>query len=365
MSQITKIRRAFKRLSGPERVAALFLSIYLLVALLGPVSGWLILPNELGQTLQPPFAMDGVNSRTMHWLGTDHLGRDVLANLIYGARTALWVSLPAMLLATIIGLVLGSVAGFWGNQGLAISVAGGIFVFLGAMLAFYYGIYLRQIAWRQALQEGSASMLGEAVKTSFIFIIVALFSWLAVKAWRKIGPDKRISLPADQLVLKSIEIVGALPRILLVLCLTAFAQPAVLTVILLSAFTYWTGIARLVRGELLQVKQLSYIEAARVAGLAEKRILFRHALPNALPPVIVAFAFGLGNLMSLEATLSFLGIGIPVDVPSWGRLLRGIRTDFTAWWLLVFPTVLLCGTILSLQTLAQFCLRMLDPTRNK
>jgi peptide/nickel transport system permease protein len=299
-------------------------------------------------------------------LGTDHLGRDVLANLVHGAQTALRVSLPAMLLATLIGLILGCGAGFWGNTGLPISAAGGIMVTMGILLGYYYGIYLRQIAWLQAFQEGNLSVLRETAKSALIFTVFTVLSWMVVKAWHKIaGQSKLLNIPADLIVLKLIEIVGALPRILLVLCLASFAQSSIFTIVLLSAFTYWTSIARLVRGELLQVKQLSFIEAARVAGLSENRILLGHALPNALPPVIVAFAFGLGNLMSLEATLSYLGIGIPVDVPSWGRLLRGITSDFSAWWLLVFPTLFLCGTILSLQTLAQFCLRLLDPTRSK
>ena len=179
----------------------------------------------------------------------------------------------------------------------------------------------------------------------------------------RVGFTKQLTLPVDQIVLKIIEILGAVPRLLLVMCLTAFAQPSVLNLIILSTLTYWTGIARLIRGELLQVKELPFIEAATVAGLPDYRILLRHALPNTLSPVIVAFAFGLGSLMSLEATLSFLGIGIPPEVPSWGRMIKGIRQNDSAWWLLVFPAFTLCCTILSVQTIAQYVIKWLYPQR--
>ncbi len=198
MSDIFKPHRAAQRLSFPEKVALIFLSGFLLMAVLGPVSGWLMDPNEIDETFQPPFSGNGVNGTTRHWLGTDSLGRDVLANLVYGSQTALWVSLPAMLLATIIGLLLGCAAGFWGNTSLTISLAGGILSIGGTVLSFYYGIYLRQFAWLQAFQEGSFSVLREAATSAVFFIIMAIFCWLMVKAWHRIAPSRSLNLPADK-----------------------------------------------------------------------------------------------------------------------------------------------------------------------
>lgn len=363
---MVKARTTLAKTTWQERAGGFFLLIFLLVALVGPASGWLAPPNEinLDQVYQPPFtAKTGAAQTTVCWLGTDHLGRDVLANLVYGARTALLISLPAMLLATVIGLLLGSAAGFWGDTGLQVT---GVSVVIGVLvlgLGYHYAVYLRQMAWAQAFASGSGRVLLEAGKSGAIFLLLAGVGW-QLNGWvPAIGWNKPMALPVDQLVLKLIEVVSAVPRLLLILCLAAFAPPALLNIILLAALTYWTSIARLVRGELRQVRELSFIQAARVSGLSDQRILWRHALPNALPPVIVAFAFGLGNLMQLEATLSFLGIGLPTDVPSWGRLLRDLSGNFAAWWLLLFPALLLCATILSLQTLAQWSLKILNPAR--
>ncbi len=354
----------------PERLAGVYLCIFLFIAFVSPATNWLQNPNtiNLEQVYQPPFQFSRLaagNGSTTNWLGTDRLGRDVLANLVYGARTALLVSIPAMLLATIIGLTLGSLAGFWGNTGFRMRWASVIIRLIILALVIYYGFYIRQMNWVKAFQTGSVSILLELGRVLLIFVLLSAFGWFATKVGQQIGFTKQITLPLDQIILKIIEVVGAIPRLLLIMCLAAFAQPALLNIVLLATFTYWTGIARLVRGELLQVKELPFIQAARVAGLSESRILFREALPNALPPVVVAVAFGLGNLMSLEATLSFLGIGVPAEVASWGRIMSGILSNYTAWWLLVFPAAALCGTILSLQVIAQYVLKWMNPVRNQ
>jgi peptide/nickel transport system permease protein len=130
----------------------------------------------------------------------------------------------------------------------------------------------------------------------------------------------------------------------------------------LCAFTYWPGVARLVRGEMIRLKGLPFMEAASALGLTHRQIILRHALPNALGPVIVAFCFGISNLMALESTLAFLGIGIPPDVPSWGRAITGIRLDYGAWWLVFFPGGVLCGTVLAVQAAGALLTRKITPS---
>lgn len=364
MSGVTSKPKRKVVMRWPEILAGGYLLLFLLIAFAGPVSGLLPRPNaiNLDQVYQPPFIFTGITkAQQINWLGTDQLGRDVFSNLVSGARTALQVSLPAMFLATAIGVLLGSLAGFWGNTGLRVGVISFIINFILLLLGIYVSFYIRQTDWLNAFNTGSEPILLEVGITCFIFILLALLGWLLSKMLHQLGFTKQITVPVDQMVLKIIEILGAVPRLLLVMCLTAFSQPALLNLIILAALTYWTGIARLIRGELLQIKELPYIEAARVAGLTDYHILLRHALPNALSPVIVAVAFGLGSLMSLEATLSFLGIGIPAEVPSWGRMMNGIRSNETAWWLLVFPTFALCCTILSIQVVAQYFQRIINP----
>jgi peptide/nickel transport system permease protein len=152
------------------------------------------------------------------------------------------------------------------------------------------------------------------------------------------------------------------PRLLLVLCLASFVPPSLGGVVALCAFTYWPGLARLVRGEMIRLKGLPFMEAATALGFPHRQIILRHALPNALSPVIVAICFGISNLMALESTLAFLGIGIPPDVPSWGRAITGIRLDFSAWWLVFFPGLVLCLTVLAVQAAGAFLIRKRTPS---
>ncbi|RDC65377.1 ABC transporter permease [Adhaeribacter pallidiroseus] len=355
----------------PERLAGGYLLLFLLMAVVVPATGLIQHPYEntqSGPSYQPPyifsFSTSG-NSTNIYWLGTDRVGQDVLAILIFGARTALVVSLPAMLLATIMGVVLGSLAGFWGNSGIRVSVAACVLGLSGLLAAGYYAFCVRQVHWLNAFQSGTFSILQELGIAFTIFTGFGIIGWLLTTVAIKIGLKKTITLPIDHFVLRAIEITGAIPRLLLIMCLIAFAKPALVNVVVLAALTYWTSIARLVRGELLQVKELPYIEAAQVAGIANWRILLKQALPNALPPVIVAIAFGLGNLISLEATLSYLGIGIPAYEASWGKLIKGILQNPKAWWLVVFPALTLCFTILSLQIMAERLLKKLSPRQQQ
>ncbi|QNF32484.1 ABC transporter permease [Adhaeribacter swui] len=352
-----------------ERLAGGYLLLFLIVAFMLPFTGMVQHPYENlnpGPISQPPFIFSsglGSNNSSIYWLGTDGTGQDVLANLIYGARTALIVSVPAMVLATIIGVGLGCLAGFWGNSGLRVLVVNLVINVILLLVGLYYIIYIRQVHWLNAFKVGSSKVLLESGIALLTLFSLGVLGWLLAKFFKNFGFKKQITLPIDHVVLRLIEVVGAIPRLLLVMCLVAFVQPSLINVIFLAAFTYWTGIARLVRAELLQIKELPYIEAARVAGMSDVRILLKQALPNALPPVIVAVAFGLGSLISLEATLSYLGIGIPLEEASWGKIIKGILQNSDAWWLVVFPTLTLCFTVLSLQIVAERILKEITPTR--
>ena len=166
--------------------------------------------------------------------------------------------------------------------------------------------------------------------------------------------QKKVPVPVDELVLKIMEVLSAVPRLVLILAFSALAEPGVGNVFLLLSLTYWAGPARLIRAEVLKIKQLPYIEAAKVSGLSDLQILFRHILPNAATPIWVAFSFGLSSLLGLEAALSFLGIGLPPEMPSWGRMLAGARLNPEAWWLIIFPALALCLTILAIQTVGNY-----------
>jgi peptide/nickel transport system permease protein len=343
-----------------SRLALAYLILFLAAA---AGADWLPLafsPNDLDldHIKQPPFQWHLYGrGQPFHWLGTDQLGRDLLANILFGARTAVLVSLPAMVLAAALGLVAGSLAGYFGDRGWRLPLGQYLAALVAACFFIFYG-----------LVADTGSLLPP--HPVYRWLYPGLLLVLAVLLYRLVAKgllsfrwgQRSLPVPVDLAVLKAIELVQSVPRLLLVLCLASLVPPSRGGVVALCALTYWPGLARLVRGEMIRLKGLPFIEAAVGLGLSHRQIIIRHALPNALGPVIVAFCFGISNLMALESTLSFLGIGIPPDVPSWGRAITGIRLDFSAWWLVFFPGLVLCLTVLAVQAAGAWLVRKMTPT---
>ncbi len=145
----------------------------------------------------------------------------------------------------------------------------------------------------------------------------------------------------DALAMRVVEIVHAVPSILLLVTLLAILAPqgygAVLAMTLVIGLVRWTDVARLVRGEILRIRSLDYVQAARAQGAGDVFIVWRHVLPNAMSPILVSASFSLASAILVEGALSFLGYGIPDDMASWGGLLNEVRGNVEAWWLAVFP----------------------------
>lgn len=143
----------------------------------------------------------------------------------------------------------------------------------------------------------------------------------------------------DIIVLRFIEIVLCFPSFFLILALIAYLSPSIYNIMIVIGLTGWTGIARLVRGEFLKLRESDFATAARAAGLRDSRIMFRHLLPNALAPVLVSATFGVAGAILTESALSFLGFGVQPPTPSWGEMLKqsfGL-VNSGVWWLVVFP----------------------------
>lgn len=200
----------------------------------------------------------------------------------------------------------------------------------------------------------------------FILTVLLLFLWflLLPQIQRLHFFRKRFELPFDKMVLRIIEILTSIPKLILILTLASFITPSVTLLSTILIFTYWTGTARLARAEMLRIKQLPFIEAAQSLGLPHTSIIWKEALPNLLGPVVVTFTFGVAGLLAVEATLSFLGIGLPASTPSWGRLISGIRSDTAAWWLVVIPGTFLTLTVLAFQICSHYLLNSLQEKRN-
>jgi peptide/nickel transport system permease protein len=330
---------------------------YLLVVLVLVVfASWLPLPfqpNELdlgNPYLEPAFTDPG-SARTGHWLGTDALGRDVLATVIFGFRTGFLIALPVMLVSALIGISLGSLAGFYGNYGLKLTRAALVASISGLFLALFYVFYLRFYSWQQALNTGFEKVALELLISAGWLAGIVILCFLLSRLLKTLAFfRKKVKLPFDEFLLKTIELLTTVPRLILILCLAAVINPGMGSLFFLLCLTFWTGIARLARTEIMKIKNLAYVEAAQVSGLPDHRIIVYHILPNAAGSLITAFSFGLGSLLGLESGLSFLGIGLPPETPSWGRLLAGLRLNPEAWWLLVFPALALWLTILAIQT---------------
>jgi peptide/nickel transport system permease protein len=166
----------------------------------------------------------------------------------------------------------------------------------------------------------------------------------------------------DDVLMRITDIQLAIPTILLAIAVVAVLGPGLGNVILTLAVTGWTLYARLVRGETLAVKGREFVQAARANGAGDARIVARHVLPNVFSPVIVVAVFAVANMIVLEATLSFLGLGVEPSVVTWGRMLNGGRLYLsTAWWLTAFPGLAIFVTVLAVNLLGDHLRDWLDP----
>lgn len=222
-----------------------------------------------------------------HWLGTDDIGRDILAGIIHGTRTALSIGFIAMGIALAIGISVGVIAGYFGG-------------------------------------------------------------WV------------------DLVLSRLIEIVISLPTFFLIITIVALVQDIVYTgrillVMAVIGLTNWTTVARLIRGEVLRIRSLDYITAAEALGFSTMRILIYHILPNAIAPVLVAAAFGIANAVLTESALSFLGFGVPPTVVTWGSMLFRARADVSAWWMGLFPGLMIFLTVSSYNIIGDALRDATDP----
>lgn len=165
----------------------------------------------------------------------------------------------------------------------------------------------------------------------------------------------------DMLGMRLLEIFEAVPTLFLLLTFVAFFDRSVYMMMVIIGLTSWPGYARYVRAEFLRLRQLDYVHAAIVGGLPLRSILFRHILPNAAAPVLVAASFGVASAILAEATLSFLGLGL-VDDPSWGQMLnQAVRSSTFNWWMALFPGFAIFMTVFSYNLIGESLRDALDP----
>jgi peptide/nickel transport system permease protein len=251
--------------------------IFVLCAIFAP---WLA-PHDPAQIVLP----DRLNPPgASHWCGTDELGRDICSRLIYGARISMLVGSCVVLASLSLGLIIGSIAGYYG---------------------------------------------GRIDRFVNIVLMNAFLSF---------------------------------PGILIAIAFVAFRGPGILNLVLALSLGGWVGYARLVRAQVLAVREREFVEAARSLGAGDLRIILRHILPNIIQPVIVQAAIGMAGAILAEATMSFLGLGVPPPTASWGSMLNDARSHlFDAPHLVLFPALTVMLAVLAFNFIGDALRDVLDP----
>lgn len=198
---------------------------------------------------------------------------------------------------------------------------------------------------------------GISLKVGLVAVGIALFIGVVVGALAGFYGGVM-----DVVLSRVIEVVICFPFLFLILTVIVFLPPSIYNIMIVIGITRWTSIARYTRGEFIRIKGQEFTEAARALGVTDKKIIFKHILPNSLAPVLVAATFGIANAILIEAALSFLGLGIQPPTPSWGDILAtGRRYIEVAWWLATFPGLAIFVTVTAYNLLGEGLRDASDP----
>lgn len=269
--------RAAGRHNVLATTGAVLVCVFVLFALFAP---W-IAPRDPA-FIDLPSRLSGPS--TAHWFGTDELGRDIFSRIIFGARISMLVGVSVVAGSLLLGIIIGSLAGYYGGR-----------------------------------------------LDRFVNVIV-MNAFLSF------------------------------PGILLAIAFVAFLGPGLFNLILALIIGGWVGYARLVRAQVLAAREREFVEAARALGASDLRVIVRHILPNIIQPVIVQAAIGMAGAILAEATMSFLGLGVPPPIASWGSMLNDGRSHlFDAPHLVLFPAGAVMLAVLSFNFIGDALRDYLDP----
>jgi peptide/nickel transport system permease protein len=323
-------------------------------------------PNELdtGNGKIGPFdEQSHPNWKFRHFLGTHTNGKDVLSGLIHGTRISLTIGIVAVGIAGLIGILLGSIAGFFGDHRLQLTRAYKFMMLFCIPLAFFYAFQARHYILRDSLQLHAGSFGLEMMVSLAVFVgVLALGRIMAFPLERIPYLARKSPVAVDLWISRLTEIVSSVPALLLLLSILVMTKrPSIYFTMTLIGLISWAGIAQLMRAEMLRVRKLDYITAAEGIGLTTWQTMLRHALPNSISSVLVVVAFGIAGAITLESGLSFLGIGVPDDTMTWGKILQAARFDIRAWWLTLFPGLFIFLTVTSINLVGEALRTSLDP----
>lgn len=304
-----------------------------------------------------------IPSRFKHHLGTTWNGTDVLSAVIHGTRTSLTIGFISMGIASLIGLFLGAVAGYFGDYRARMRRGQFYAIIASVPFAWFYAFQVRSFHLKDALADSGAQFLLQLFISILIFgMVIVVFNYLGKLIARGKFFGKEVNVPLDTIISRGIEILNSIPVLILIISLAALTKTdSIVYVMVIIGLTSWTGIARFTRAEFLRIRTMDYITAAEGMGFTERRIIFRHALINGIAPSLVSIAFGIAAAILIEAGLSFIGIGVPQDTITWGKLLNEGRSNFHAWWLVLFPGIAIFITVTVYNLIGEGMRDALDP----
>ena len=310
--------------------------------------------QNTNETLIQPFTKESIS--TNHWLGTDHLGRDIFAGLINGTKTALLVGIGSIFLMLFFGFNLGVISGYYGNSLLKFNKIRFFLLLILLLLSIAYLIVFKnQFAIEIIDNHQFMAIIG------FLLIIFILSGIIILGTKNRL--NKTFVFPVDATILKLIELINTIPKLLLLITIMAIVNRSIWTIIVIIGLLGWTTIAKLTRSETLKIKEMEYITAVKLLGLSDFKIIYKHIFPNIIPPILIYICFGIASSIIAEAGLSFLGLGLPANEVSWGSMLSASREYISSWWLLFFPGLALFLTILSLHKIGEFIRKKYQPQK--
>ena len=302
------------------------------------------LPDKFFPPLSSPSPDIATSDRPLGGLylfGTDELGRDVFARMFQGSFVSLSVGFVAVGISLLVGIVLGGLAGYYGQEALSLKML------LIGIIVVLLGIIIEKVYLYDQLNKVVFYAQWDLV--GYVFIMGLLGVWAM-----------KISL--DTLIMRFTDAWLCFPTFFLILTAVALLPPSIYTIMFIIGLTSWMGTTRFVRAEFLALREQDYVTAAKVLGLPEARIIFRHMVPNALAPVFVSATIGVATAILTESALSFLGFGVPPPYATWGNILSdGKGFIFDAPWLFFIPGLAIFIVVLAFNLVGEGLREALNP----
>jgi peptide/nickel transport system permease protein len=266
-------------------------------------------PNTPDQSALDPVFATATGPSSSHYFGVDQIGRDVFSRVLYGARVSLVVAFTATFIATAFGVVMGLLAGYFGR-------------------------------WIDTLISRIVDVL---LAIPYLMLAIGLASACSIAIGGSGGGST--SNPG---------------------CLGGLIKPGLTVVIFVIAFTSWTYMARIIRGQVLSLREKEFVEAARSQGASHARIIFKEILPNLTAPIVVYASILVPQVILYEAALSYLGVGVQPPTASWGQMISDATPNFsTYWWYMLFPGLALLFTVLAFNLVGDAMQDALNPRAKK